>query len=602
MKQAALSIHSENILPIIKKWLYSDKEIFLRELVSNATDAIQKLHMLQGTPTQEPRISLRIDSKARTIEIADTGLGMTEDEVERYIAQIAFSGAEEFVSKYQDAKEEMIGHFGLGFYSAYMVSTHVEIDTLSYLPDAQPVFWSCDGSSTYSIGAGHRQERGTTITLHIDEASQEYLEEGKLKELLQRYCNFLPFPIFLNNQPLHNKPPLWLKAPSDCETADYLNFYRALFPTDPDPIFWIHLNVDYPFHLKGILYFPKIQRRFDTQEAKIRLYCNRVFVSDHCKEILPDYLTVLKGAIDSSDIPLNVSRSYLQMNPEVKQLSAHISKKVADRLSTLYKQERDLFVTSWPDIELLVKLGLLQDDKFYERIQDLLIWKTSQGDWTTISEYLTRNREKTGEKVYYSVEERALGLMSLYRDKGIEVLFANQAIDTAVIQRIEEKLSPVQFQRIDGQLESHLLDPSREKSLLDTLGKSQAAHIADFVRSSLSQKELEIEAKSLASDDLHALLLIDEKSRRLRDYFTLTQGQAPLHFPEKRTFVINTNSKLVQAIDRLKSSEPELAKDLVGQLYDLSLLSQKEVSGKEVEAIVLRQTQLLTTLLGLVRE
>lgn len=597
-KQASLSIHSENILPIIKKWLYSDKDIFLRELVSNATDAIQKLHVLQGATEGPSEIRISIDRAQRTIRIADTGLGMTAEEVEKYIAQIAFSGAEEFVSKYKDAQGDMIGHFGLGFYSAYMVASKVEIDTLSYLPDAQPVLWSCDGSSTYFLDAGTRQERGTTITLHVEETSLEYLEETKLKELLQRYSSFLPFPIFLNNQPLNNKLPLWLKASSECTEADYLQFYRSLFPTDADPIFWVHINVDYPFHVQGILYFPKMQRRFDGQETHIRLYCNRVFVSDHCKEIFPDYLTVLKGAIDSPDIPLNVSRSYLQVNAEVRQLSAHISKKIADRLTTLYKQERDRFLAAWPDIELFLKLGLLQDDKFYERAHDLLLWKNNRGEWTTVTDYLSRNRERLQSKIYYAAEEQALGLMQLYHDQGIEVLYMNHTIDTAVLQRLESKLSTVQFQRIDGSLEAHLLDPSREKSLLDASGKSQATQIADFVRNALAEKEIDVEAKSLTSDHLHALLLLDEKSRRLRDYFALTQNKPLAGFPEKKTFVVNTNSKLVQSLGKLRESHPTLAKELVEQLYDLSLLSQKEISGKQVEEVAARQTRLLETLVG----
>ena len=347
MKKNTLSIHSENILPIIKKWLYSDKNIFIRELISNACDALNKVKILkeQGaiqSDESDLKVSVQIDKANRTITIADTGIGMTAEEVEKYIAQIAFSGAEEFINKYksQVEKDPIIGHFGLGFYSAYMVAKTVDIQTRSYQPDASAVFWSCDGTSTYEIDAGSKASRGTEIVLHIDEESSEFLEESTLKELMIRFCRFLPFPIELNGQSIDNKAPLWMKSPSECTDNDYLNFYRALFPMDPDPIFWIHLNVDYPFTLKGILYFPKIHRRFDSKESSIKLFCNRVFVSDNCSDILPDYLMILRGAIDSPDIPLNVSRSYLQVDKNVRQLSSHISKKVSDRLTSLYKTDR----------------------------------------------------------------------------------------------------------------------------------------------------------------------------------------------------------------------------------------------------------------------
>ncbi len=385
MRQNQLSIHSENILPIIKKWLYTDKDIFLRELISNASDALSKLRILIGDEG-EFKISVDIDKPSKTISISDTGIGMTEEEVEKYIAQIAFSGAEEFAKKYtsQVEKDPIIGHFGLGFYSSYMVASNVEIDTLSYQPHSEPVHWSCDGGSSYSIGAGTRNSRGTKITLHLDGESLEYLEEVKLKELLKRHCNFMPFPIELNGKGIGNQEPLWLKSPNECTDKEYLAFYQELFPLDPEPIFWIHLNVDYPFRLQGILYFPKIHRRFDANESTIKLFCNRVFVSDHCKDILPDYLTMLRGAIDSPDIPLNVSRSTLQIDKNVRQLSSHISKKVSDRLNQLYKTDRDKYIASWPDIEMIVKLGLLQDEKFFERVKEILIWKNSKGEWNKL--------------------------------------------------------------------------------------------------------------------------------------------------------------------------------------------------------------------------
>ena len=345
MATGTLKIHTENILPIIKKWLYSDKDIFIRELVSNACDAIHKCKVLRehGEFTGSDidfRIDLTVDKTAKTLTFTDNGIGMTAEEVEKYIAQVAFSGAEEFAGKYrsQNEKDQIIGHFGLGFYSAYMVSSTVTIDTLSYRDHSEPALWSCDGSTAYTLDKGSRTDRGTSITLFIDKDNEEFLEEGKLRTILNHYCAFLPVPIYLNGSHINKKEPLWLKNSADCTDQDYLEFYRALYPLEPDPIFWIHLNVDYPFHLKGILYFPKINRQFDFGQNTIKLFCNRVFVSDNCKDLIPDYLMVLRGAIDSPDIPLNVSRSTLQMDRTVRQLSSHISRKVSDRLSSLYNK------------------------------------------------------------------------------------------------------------------------------------------------------------------------------------------------------------------------------------------------------------------------
>ena len=601
MRQNNLSIHSENILPIIKKWLYSDKDIFIRELVSNATDAINKVKILrsQEVLSEEDssfKISVKIDKEKKTLTISDTGIGMTEEEVEKYIAQIAFSGAEEFVAKYksQTEKDPMIGHFGLGFYSAYMVASKVEIDTLSYLTDAKPVFWSCDGSSSYSIGAGTRETRGTQITLTLDEQSLEYLEEAKLRELLLRYCNFMPFPIDLNGGSIGNKEPLWMKSASECTEKEYLEFYRQLFPLEQEPLFWIHLNVDYPFHLQGILFFPKIHRRFDANESTIKLFCNRVFVSDNCKEILPDYLTILKGAIDSPDIPLNVSRSYLQVDRNVKQLSSHISKKISDRLSLLYKTDKEKYIAAWSDIEMIVKLGILQDEKFFDRIKDCLIWKNSEGNWTTITEYLERAKDK---KVYYTNSDKTSSILHLNQEKKIEILIAPLPIDTAIIQFLEDKLS-TSFQRLDGALDETLLDPSREKTILDADGKTASAKIASFIRASLGEQNLEIEAKSLATDKLPAVLILDENQRRLRDYMAMTQGKSA--FPAKKTFVVNTNSPLVQTMDRLQHKQPEIAAEIAQSIYDLSLLSQRELEPGDLEKVVFRQTQILEKLGSLI--
>lgn len=599
MRENNLSIHSENILPIIKKWLYSDKDIFIRELVSNATDAINKVKILRNSEVlscddESFKISVRLDKGNKTITITDTGIGMTEEEVEKYIAQIAFSGAEEFVAKYksQTEKDPIIGHFGLGFYSAYMVATKVEINTLSYKEGATSVFWSCDGSSSYTIGEGTRAERGTEIILHVED--EEYLEEHKVRELLNRYCSFMPFPIDLNGKAIGNKEPLWIKSPANCTENEYLEFYRQLYPMEADPLFWIHLNVDYPFHLQGILFFPKIHRRFDANESTIKLFCNRVFVSDNCKDILPDYLTILRGVIDSPDIPLNVSRSYLQVDQNVRQLSSHISKKISDRLSQIYKTDKDKYTNAWQDIEMIVKLGILQDEKFYDRVKDVLIWKTTDGNWTNISDYLERAKEK---KVYYTSSEKASSILELYHEKKIEIIVAALPIDTAVIQSLEEKLSTT-FQRVDGSLDTNLLDPSKEKTLLDADGKTAAAKIASFIKASLEAENLEVEAKSLSSNKLPALLVIDENQRRLRDYMTMTQGKNA--FPTKKTFVVNTNHSLIQVIEKMQNTQPEVAKDLAKSIYDLSLLSQREIGADELEGLVTRQTDILNKLSALI--
>ncbi|MBI2742810.1 MAG: molecular chaperone HtpG [Chlamydiales bacterium] len=598
-----LKIHTENLLPIIKKWLYSDKDIFVRELISNSCDALHKLRILRERGEAEfseesLRIDLIIDKEGHTLKFVDTGIGMSEEEVEKYISQIAFSGAEEFLDKYksQNEQDQIIGHFGLGFYSAYMVSTKVEIDTLSYRPSSAAVLWSCDGSSEYSVAQGERAERGTEITLFIDKDSDEFLEESKIKQILKQYCAFLPFPIYLNGEKINHKDPLWLKNASECTDKEYLDFYRDLYPQEPDPIFWIHLNVDYPFNLKGILYFPRVQRRFDWNRANIKLFCNRVFVSDNCKDLIPEYLAVLQGALDSADIPLNVSRSTLQMDKTVRQLASHISKKVSDRLTSLHLTEKVKFQEAWPDIELIVKLGAVQDEKFYERVKGALIWKNTEGEWTTAEEYLERNREKTKEKIFYTTEEKTPSyLLELY--KGHEVLYATSPVDTALMNTLENKLSSAKFQRLDGAIEAATLDSSREKTLLDADGKTQAGRIADFIRASLGLEKVEVEAKSLTSDTLPAFIVLDEEARRMRDYMALTGQSLPFALTDKKTFVVNTNSKLISSIYAMQSKQPDLAKQMVRHVYDLSLLSQKELEPTALADFVSRSSSVLEQLI-----
>lgn len=600
MTTGTLKIHAEKILPIIKKWLYSCKDIFIRELVSNACDAIQKCKVLMErgemqADDKEFRIDLTIDKTARTLTFADNGIGMSAEEVEKYIAQVAFSGAEEFIEKYssQNEKDQIIGHFGLGFYSCYMAAENVTIDTQSYDSTIPPALWTCDGSSTYTLEDGTRQKRGTTITLFIDKENEEYLEEARVRTILQQYCAFLPFPIYLNNQQINNKQPLWLKNASECTESEYLAFYRSLYPMEPDPIFWIHLNVDYPFNLKGILYFPKITKRFDWNHNSIKLFCNRVFVSENCKDLIPEFLMILRGAIDSPDIPLNVSRSALQMDRTVRQLSQHISKKVSDRLNVLYTTEREKFLTYWPDIEMIVKLGMLQEDKFYERAKEFLVWKNCQGEWTTIEEYLERNRDAYKGKVFYTAEEQPNHLLELYKHKNIEVIIASALVDTPIMGLLEDKLEDVHFQRIDGAIDENLLDSSREKTLLDANGKTESTKIADFIRTKLAVDGVDVEAKSLHHDAVPAFLVVDEKMRRMRETLALSQQQLPPGMQAKRTLVVNTNSKLIQAIFQLKEKDAELPQEIVKHLYELSLLSQRELEPAALTQFVARSNQIL---------
>ncbi len=583
MTKQQLEIHSENILPIIKKWLYSDHDIFARELVSNACDAIQKVKILrdkgqlspeQQTPDADFRVDIQIDKGAKTLTFSDNGIGMDAEEVRKYIAQIAFSGAEEFLEKYKkgDERDQFIGHFGLGFYSAYMVAEKVEIDTLSYKPGAEAAFWSCDGSAEYSLEKGAREARGTTIRLFINKENEEFLEEPVLKKVVEHYCSFMPFPVYLNGTRINPQEPLWMKAPNACTPEEYLQFYHALYPMEEDPLFWVHLNVDYPFHLKGILYFPKLRRDADISKQSVKLYCNRVFVSDNCKDVIPNYLMALRGVIDSPDIPLNVSRSSLQMDRTVRQLGSHISKKVSDSLSSLYKTDRNKFIATWQDLSVIVKLGILEDDKFYDRVKEFLIWRNTDNVWTTVEEYLERNKAK--DKVFYTRDEKhSEHLHTIYQAKGIEVLCLDSPLDAFVLQYIERKLSSVTFQRVDAQIDESLLDKEKEKTILDASGRTEAAKLADLVRGQL--EGVEVEAKSLASEALPGVILIDEHQRRLRDYM-LHMDPNQTQMPMKRTFVVNTNHPLMAALPKLAEKDPDLAKEMVEEVYELALLGQRE--------------------------
>lgn len=629
MATGKLKINSENIMPIIKKWLYSDKDIFLRELVSNATDATSKRVILaengetvlpkdpeapkveakietkdevnvegkQDESKEEVKepvvkealsITVSLDKENKLLTISDNGLGMTSDEVEKYITDVAFSGASEFVEKYQKDAEKggIIGHFGLGFYSAFMVSSKVEIKTKSYKDGATAVHWSSDGSAEYTIEDTEKESVGTDVILHIND--DEVLDEHKLKSILRKYCSFLPHAIYFGDERINNEDPLWMKKPSECTDEEYKAFFKKLYPMEEEPIFWVHLNVDHPFNLKGILYFPKVNPRFDFQTSSVQLYCNRVFVSDNLKDLFPDFLTVMRGAIDSSDIPLNVSRSYLQMDSTVKKLSSHIAKKLGDKLKSFANSDKSKFLSLWKDMETIVKLGALREEKFYDKVKDLLYFKTVKGEHLTASEYLDLHKDTYDNKIFYTTEEEETTFLSMYKEKGIEVIQGGGPLDSALFNSLEAKLS-CHFQRIDGGLTDMILDDqekeksaSKDESKEDSEEKKEEEEdthkeLKSFIKDSLEIEHIEVEAKGLASKDLPGFVMIEEGTRRMRDYFAMSQKEMPMDAFSKHTFIINTNNPLVESMHKLKESSPELSKKLVKQLYDLSLLSQKEM-------------------------
>lgn len=603
MAEGKLKIHSENLLPIIKKWLYSDRDIFLRELVSNACDALSKLALLknaEGIEVDEDafRIEVKLNVEEKTLTISDNGIGMSASEVEEYICQLAFSGAEAFMEKYEneETKDSFIGHFGLGFYSAFMVSEDVQIETKSYREGEAAAYWKSDGSTTYELKEGQKTDRGTDIVLKIND--DEFLNGGKLSSILRRYCSFLPYPIYFNEERINSDEPLWIKSPNDCTDEEYLAFYKKLYPTEPDPIFWIHLNIDHPFNLQGILYFPKITPRFDFSKPHIKLYSNRVFVSDNVQGLFPDFLSVLRGTIDSSDIPLNVSRSYLQMDSTVRKLATHIAKKVADKLSAFYKNDQEKFQNAWSDMETIIKLGMLHDDKFYERAKPFLIWKNTNDEWKTVDAYQEQHKDEYEGKIFYSASDGSHSqFLDLYREKGIEVLFGGGALDTAIFNNIESKSEgKIKFQRIDGGIDDVIIDSDKTNDVLAADGRSHAAHLADEIKSDLGIEGIEVEARSLATDSLPGFVMIDESSRRMREYLAMTQKEMPKDIFGKHTFVVNTNSKLIDSLEKIRKTDPDLAKLIILQTYNTSLLAQKELHPETITEYIKQTNQAMEKL------
>lgn len=609
MAKGNISVDSENLFPIIKKWLYSDKDIFLRELVSNACDAVTKLKKLAGIGEAELdadekfKVTVSIDKKNNKLIISDNGIGMTEEEIDKYINQIAFSGASDFLSKYKDEENEgaqIIGHFGLGFYSAFMVSDSVEIDSLSYQKGAIPARWVCDGTMEFDMSEGERDERGTTITLNIAEDSREFLEESTIRQILHKYCAFLPTEIYVENvddepeipeegkepeepKPINNTTPLWMKKPSECTDEEYKAFYRDVFMDFNEPLFWIHLNVDFPFNLKGILYFPKINMEFAGQEGQIKLFNNQVFVADNVKEVIPEFLMLLKGVIDCPDLPLNVSRSFLQNDGYVKKISAHITKKVADKLTGIYNSDKESYEKYWDDINIFIKYGCIRDEKFYEKIKDILIFKTTDGKYVTMNEYLEGKDKK---EIYYVSDPKLQSqYIRMFKEQGLEAVELPTMMDTHFVSFLEMKNPEVKFKRID----SVLSDTAEDKETDEETSKA----LVEKFKTRIGDDTLKIEAKPLKNAEIPAVILLSEESRRMqemyRSYGQQMAGMASM-FHDEFTLVINMNNDLIQKLDALSEEDADLVMD---QVYDLARISHSPLSAEAMTKFIERSNKLL---------
>jgi molecular chaperone HtpG len=599
-----ISIHTENIFPIIKKWLYSDHEVFLRELISNGFDAITKLKQVTRTETianiKDPQINIQIDKDKKTLTFSDTGLGLDAEEVEKYITQIAFSSAEEFVSKFkdQDEKDQIIGHFGLGFYSAFMVSDLVEIKSKSYKKEAPSILWSCDGSTSYSIKESDRKDIGTDIILHISDDKKEFLEENRIQDLVKKYTNFLPVEIQVNGKKANDENPLWISSPTDTKDEDYKTFYSKLFPYNQEPLFWIHLNVDYPFNLKGILYFPKVMHELDANKGQVKLYCKQVFVSDKANDVIPEFLTLLQGALDCPEIPLNVSRSYLQNDPYVQKISKHIVKKVADKLNSLYKKDKANFESFWNDISPFIKYGMMQNDDFYSKVKDIIMFESSLGYKTSIPEYLERNKEKLTDKVLYCADKEAQSTyVNMCKEQDLEVLFTHALIDTHFLQFLESKDSKTKYASIDSELSELLVDDSKKSTVVDKDNKTVDDNLVDIFKNALNNEKLKVEVKSLKTESVSGMVLEAEYVKRMKSMSHFMKGtQAPIF--DDLTLVVNSNNSLVKDIAKLNtgSKKEELVTKLCNHVYDLAKMSQKQLSGEQMQTFISRSNELLTEL------
>ncbi|MFR4997211.1 molecular chaperone HtpG [Clostridium paraputrificum] len=623
IEKGNISIHTENIFPIIKKWLYSDKDIFIRELVSNGCDAVSKYKRLvslgeaEGIDDEKFKVVVSVNKEEGTLTFSDNGIGMTDEEVKKYITQVAFSGAEDFIQKYKDKMGEgndIIGHFGLGFYSAFMVAKKVQIDTLSYKKEATPVRWICEGGTEYEMtNSDSRETRGTTITLFLDDESKEFLEYYKVRGIIEKYCSFLPTEIFLINvdeekkkseedkdkdgepTPLNDTNPLWLKKPSECTDEEYKEFYKQVFNEYEDPLFWIHLNVDYPFNLKGILYFPKLKNEFELIEGKVKLYNNQVFVADNIKEVIPEFLLLLKGAIDCPDLPLNVSRSFLQNDRDVSRISKHIVKKVADKLNSIFNNDRDKFNEFWDDIHLFIKFGCLKDESFYEKIKDIIVFKNIEGKHITLKDYLENAKEKHENKVFYvSNEEEQSQYIKLFKEYELDALILSSPIDNNFISFLEYKDGNVKFTRVDSDLSDVLKDKDAEED------KENNEKIIELFKSVIGDKMNEYKVESLKNEKTPAMVLLSEYSRRMAEMQAQFGGMG-MNIPEEKSLVINGNNPIIKKLTSISNDESK--KDKVNmickQIVDLALISNKSLTSDELDEFINRTNDLMLQVIEL---
>ena len=644
LKQGSISIDTENIFPIIKKWLYSDKDIFIRELISNGCDAVSKHKRLvslgETAGDDKPyKITVAVSKKNKTLSFSDNGIGMTADEIDKYINQVAFSGAEDFFNKYKDKMEEsndIIGHFGLGFYSAFMVSNNVEIDTLSFATGAKPIRWqSADGMQFEITEDGTRTERGTTITLTLAEDSEEFLDEYHLRSIIKKYCSFLPVEIYVENTdkleeeakkkaeeaakkaeegadnetseeepkeeikpvPLNDTNPLWLKSPKDCTDEEYIKFYQQVFNVFDEPLFWIHLNVDYPFNLKGILYFPKLKNEFELVEGKVKLYNNQVFVADNIKEVIPEFLLLLKGVIDCPDLPLNVSRSFLQNDRDVSKLSKHIVKKVADKLKSLCKNEREKYESVWDDIQVFIKYGCLKDEGFYDKIKEYILYKDLDGKYITLKDYLEYAKDKHENKVFYVVDkEQQSQYIKLFKEYDLNAVILDCTIDNNFITFLEYKESGVRFKRIDSDLSDVLKDKDEEKD------EKADEEIVNFFKEKIGDRVQKYSVESLKKEDTPAVILISEESRRMMEMQSRFAGlDYGFDLKEEKTLVINDRNPLIKKVLSLRDDETkkEAVDVICNQIVDLALLANKELSAEELDLFIKRSNELMSKVISL---
>lgn len=625
-EKGTISIHTENIFPIIKKFLYSDHEIFLRELVSNSVDAVQKLKRLAalGQYNQELgdlQVEVKWDEAAKTLTVSDNGIGMTAEEIKKYINQIAFSGATEFMEKFKEAKDaqEIIGRFGLGFYSSFMVADKVEIQTLSYLEGAEPACWICDGSTEFELTEGSRTERGTDVILYLNPDSEEFLNKGKLQEILDKYAKFLPVPVKLGTRTeqeedgedaegktkyksveadniINNTKPIWTKQPTDLKDEDYLSFYKELYPFSEDPLFWIHLNVDYPFHLTGVLYFPKLKNEFEMQRNKIKLFSRQVFITDEVKDIVPEFLMLLHGVIDSPDIPLNVSRSFLQADSNVKKINSYISRKVSDKLSELFRKDRKAYEEKWNDIGLFVKYGAISDEKFYEKAKDFLLLTNTANEHFTLEEYAGKVKEsqtdKDGKTVYiYTIDaEKQDAFVQAAHKRSYDVLLMNSPIDNHFIQHLETKLEAVSLKRVDADVMDRLIEKNDKKEI--TLSEEDTKKAKELFEKAINNSAMSVSVENLPADELPVTITMEEWMRRMKDMAKMGGGMSFYgSLPDSYKVAINSNHKLVERILKTEDETTQLA--LAKQAFDLALLSQGLLKGADLTAFVSRSVDLI---------